>query len=170
MSINRAAIMTQLLQQLQTSLSHSAQVSLLNLPTSPEAKPQVVLTLGQETMANEDNEPPSFGRKLTLNVTTQISNDSPLTLLQTLDALAESIELALANQDSDSLWMGISVQNSDFSFAPTGQALGATMVQQFELSYLVLREDICTAPQVNEVYLSNQGGPYELVATLPTNQ
>jgi hypothetical protein len=171
MPINRAAIFRQLLFQLQNSLADSAEVSLLRhntTPTNPASKPLVVLKLGAETLASELE----FGRQLQLTVETQISPTTPtveLVLLDTLDTLAEAIELAFIDQDEAHLWMNIMPQKTDFAFTSSAEGMAVTMSQTFELSYLVIREEVCTAPAITEVYLSKQGGPHELVATLPAD-
>lgn len=169
MAINRAAILQQVLQQLQLGLATSAEVSMLRLPASPSTTPQVVIKLAGETIAAHESEHPTFGRKLQLAIETTVAPATELALMQTLDALSESIELALQDKEQASLWMTITPQKTDFAFDPQPEGLAATMVQSFELSYLVLREETCTAPVITEVYLSNQGDAHELVATNTTN-
>jgi hypothetical protein len=90
-----------------------------------------------------------------------------MALMQSLDALAEKIELALEDKETASLWMTIAPQRTDFAFTSSAEGLAVTMTQRFELSYLVLREEVCTAPAITEVYLGNEGGPHELVAKIP---
>lgn len=174
MAINRAALLLQLLQQLQLSLADSAQVSMLRLPDNPSSQPQVLISLSTETIVGSEDDlatppvnPQSPRRKLQFTVQTQIEPTTDLVLMQTLDALAEGIELALLDKEAASLWMTIRPQTTDFQFASQSAGLSATMVQAFELSYVVLREELCITPPITEIYLANQGDPYELVATLP---
>ena len=130
MAINRAAILQQLLQQLQLSLTDSAEVSLLRLPASPTTKPQIVLGMSGETLADNLTEAPGFGRKLQLTIETQVSPATELVLMQTLDNLAENIELALQDKETASLWMTIYPQKTDFEFTSSAQGLAATLGQR----------------------------------------
>ena len=178
MTINRAALLLQLLQQLQLSLADSAQVSMLRLPDNPSSKPQVLISLSTESIVGSEDDlhmttppinPQSPRRKLQFTVQTQIEPTTDLVLMQTLDALAEGIELALLDKEEASLWMTIRPQTTDFQFASQPAGLSATMVQAFELSYVVLREELCITPPITEIYLSNQGDSHDaLLATIPT--
>ena len=181
MSINRAAILQQIQQQLQTQLAASAEVSLLRLPASPQAVPQVLINSTSETINNEQSEPSSAGRTLHLQIQTQATASDDTSLLQLLDTLADNIELALipietddSNQSEIKAWMHITLGHSQFDYDTSTEQTSATMTQHFALSYMVIREPICTAPAISEVYLSshvnNQGDPYELVAEIPANQ
>ncbi|MFT4927018.1 MAG: hypothetical protein ACI8WB_003118 [Phenylobacterium sp.] len=174
MAINRAVITQQLLTQLQAGLTDSAEVSLLRLPDSPQALPQVLIQLGGETVVVKDDfarprdaRPPHTGRKLLFSVQTQVSPTTESALMLLLDTLAENVELALANRDEASLWLCILGLRTDFEFTASAEGLAATMVQSFEMTYRVIREEICLAPDVTEVYLSTMGGPHELVASAP---
>lgn len=168
MPINRAAILQQLKQQLTTQLGQDAEVSLLQLPnTAPTTVPQVSLKLGEETVLEGQNPDAGFVRKLELSVETRAIPATAETVLQSLDAQAESIELALTDQDIASLWMNIKPLRTGFIVSRSSDTFSATMTQHFELHYLVNREEDCPDVNVTAVYLSNNGEPYELVTEIP---
>lgn len=168
MPINRAAILQQIQQKLQQSFGENAEVSLLELPSSPAAKPQIVIKLTEENFESGMSLDAGQTRQLQLNIQTQALPAASATVLQALDGFAESIEVALSDTDEVNLWMTMRPQKTTFAYSAANDQLSATMIQHFMLEYQVIREEVCPAVPVNEVYLSNQGGPYELVATLPS--
>jgi hypothetical protein len=168
MPINRAEILGQLQTQLTQQLGENAEVSLLEMPSSPTAKPQVVLKLGEETIDNGFDYDAGQPRQLQLSVQTQALPAASTAVLQSLDSLAESIEVAFGETDEATLWMNLRPRRTTFTYSAANDELSATMTQHFVLEYLVLREEVCPAVPVTEVYLSTQGGPHELVAALPT--
>ena len=195
MSINRAAILTQLLNQLQQALATSEihiklaellktpvesvapiEVSLLRQAATPATQARVVLSVSDEQIANDataaSNEAQAaslFGRKIQLHVSTQLLPTDAKRALALLDLLAEHIELALTLDDTPKPWLCVRVKHTDFTFTDSGDDIHASMMQHFSVSYQVEREDEPSGVPVSELYLSNQGGPYELAATLPTD-
>ncbi len=170
MSINRAAILAQLKLQLEQKLLDSAEVSLLAVPSAPSAKPQVVLHLGEEAIEGNKNSNAGQTRQLLLSIQTQAIPAASDVVLQALDSLAEGIEVALSDKDEVTLWTSLEAQKTTFVYSSDNDVFSATMTQHFMLEYLVLREEVCPAVPINEIYLSTQGGPHELVATLPPTE
>ena len=171
MAINRAAILQQLQLKLQQSLGNNAEVSLLQLPASPTTKPQVLLRLVNEKIIEQQQGKESPLRQLHFTVDTiadavTLATDK-LNLLQVLDSLAEQIELALLSSEQANLWTDIKAQNSEFNLSAT--APNPNLIQHFVLTWQVLREEVCPPMNIQQVYLSNQGDPHELVTTLPAD-
>lgn len=199
MSINRAAIAAQLLQQLQQALNTTAvntkladvlqvtptqltplAIYLLQPPTSSSdanMPATVTLHISDEQVADSsaaNNVPagftPGFGRKLQMSVVTQFKPTAANAALQLLDIIAEQVELVFDDDENAKPWLQTQLRHTDFAFEATDTAsVKGQMTQYFSVSYHLQREEVCTAVRPKEVYLSKHGGPYELVASLPAD-
>lgn len=173
MPINRAAIVQQLQWQLQQHFSSDADVHLLKIPEGITDKPQLVVTPMSE-LEHSELQPLKFSRQLNINLQCQINQTNELLMLQSFDTLATGINEVISNDSQHNLWLEAQIAQTDFDFSPQNAADKAQMKLNLMLYYQAIEADDCPDLTIKQVYLStsinSQGGPHELVTTLPDNQ
>lgn len=169
MAINRYNLIQFIENKVTTALAGRAQVVLFGpqtMPVTSEEPAAVCIQMVGEaplSAAQAGAYQDATVRALKVQLKTCLSDSSALSLCQRADELDRDIEQCLLGDDDTAPWQRVHLCQTDFTFAPQGDAMEATLLQAFDVVYRVEEEETPgVLPQ--EIYLGPKGGEHYLVA------